>query len=413
MMRPSNTILVHSVLCLLLLILQSCTNSAIPPSEIETPSPTLTHSITPSPSITPTSSIAPTASITPGSIIKLRLHTLALNENNISKIRNLATFGTPSNSCLISSSLDSAVETRFINDQTEYLLASKDFESQKIQVWNLETKKMIQSFDDVNADTVLFAPDHNTLISFSRYEPGTLTLWDTQSGNQRQKFEFKPNYYYDERINLSPDGLTIALFSAPYNSGSLQVSEFNLQTNQITDTDYELPVYYETPAPHIYSPKGNLVAVTYNNDNQLHFLNLTTHSDTILQFPYSHDQVFSSQAIISTIAIDSKEKYIVGGALNGNIYIWDLVDGSLIRSFKAHETSISDGWIGGVKILEFSPESNLLLSVGYDGFTKLWDANAGVLLKSIHTCYHFGGFTQDGRYLVTVGKKGIELWGIP
>jgi hypothetical protein len=52
------------------------------------------------------------------------------------------------------------------------------------------------------------------------------------------------------------------------------------------------------------------------------------------------------------------------------------------------------------------------LSVGYDGFTKLWNIPSGDLLKEIKTCHHFGGFTQDGRYLVTIGRNGVEKWGL-
>lgn len=307
------------------------------------------------------------------------------------------------------------VATKHSDKGTEYLLASKDYENNKIQVWNLITKELVQSFnDEISADAVLFASDLNTLVSFSRYEPGILILWDIQSGDQRQEFTLKPNFYFDEKVSLSLDGLRISFFGAPFNSTYLHVSEFNLQTSQIVDADYDFPIYRESPPPHIYSPSGNLIAVTYNKDDKLHFLDLTNHKDTILQFPFSNlDEVGLADAFVETISISSNEKYIAGGTLSGDIYLWDVIDGSLLHSFGAHEPSRSDGWSGGVKILQFSPESNLLLSVGYNDSTKLWDANSGRLLKEINTCHHFSGFTQDGRYLVTVGKNGIEVWGIP
>jgi len=342
------------------------------------------------------------------------LSNLALNENSVDKVENLATFGKPIKNCLISSSLDSALETRVVNGQTEYLLGSKNYESRNIQVWNLGTEKVIQTFNDINADAVLFSSDQRTLITFSRYEPGTLTLWDIQSGNQQQKHTFEPNHYYDERISVSPDGSRIAFFLAPYNVEDFRVSEFNLQTKKSNNIEHDFPLFAETPPPHIYSPNGNLIAVTYDYDDKLHFLDLTNHNDTILQFPFSNlNDVAVAEAIISTIAISSNEKYLVGGTLSGDIYLWNVIDGTLLKTIKAHITQRTDGWLGGVKLLEFSPKSNLLLSLGYDGFMKLWDATTGILLKEINSCPHFGGFTQDGRYLVTVGKKGIELWGIP
>lgn len=350
------------------------------------------------------------------SACSLALSAQSLNENNIDRIQTIATFGTPSESCLISSSLDSALGVRVINGQAEYLLALTDRESQNIYLWNLATKENIQIFESNDVNIVLFHPDNQTLISFSRYEPGRLTLWDIQTGTQRQEFLIEPNHYYDERVSISQDGSRISFFSCFPNAVDCQISEFNLQSNKISSTDYIFPLYGEIPIPpHTYSPRGNLVAITYNSDSKLHFLDLTNDKDTILESPFSNlNDVWLEEAQFETLAISPNEIYIVGGALNGDIYLWNVVDGTLLKVFKAHTTQRSDGWLGAIKTLEFSPESNLLLSVGYDGITKLWDTNTRVLLKELNnTCYHVGRFTQDGRYLVTVGKKGIELWGIP
>lgn len=257
-------------------------------------------------------------------------------------------------------------------------------------------------------DSISFTPDYNALATLHSNEPTTLTLWDIENGRKGQIFPINQPISV-ERIIINQDGLKVAFFS-----GFWKVTELDLQTNQFNDFNYRLPLYRETPAPHIYSPSGNLIVVTYDEDNKLHLLDLTNSTDTILQFPFSNlEEVGLAEAFIETITISSNEEYLAGGTLSGNIYIWDFASGSLLKSFASHKTDISDGWIGGVKILEFSPKSNLLLSVGYDRFTKLWDVNSGALLKEINTCHHFGGFTQDGRYLVTVGENGIEMWGIP
>jgi WD40 repeat protein len=342
-------------------------------------------------------------------------HDLALNEKNIDEVENLATFGTASESCVISSRLDSDIETRVINGQTQYFLTYKDHKSKNIQIWDLGIQKNTQTFSDIDTDAVLFNPDLKTLITFfGYYESNALSTWDIQSGNQQQSFTLDVTRFYDERINTSQDGSKIALFSCSNNAVNCRVSEFDLQTNQINDAYYEFPLYYETPPPRTYSPNGDLITVTYDKDDNLHFLNLPKQEDTVLQFPFKNrEDVFMSEAIISTIAMSSNEKYLVGGGLNGDIYIWDTKNGILINSIEAHTPNRVDGWVGGIKILEFSPESNLILSVGYDGYTKLWNVATGELLKEIKTCHIFGGFTQDGRYLVTIGKNGIEKWGIP
>jgi len=404
---------------LVLCMLSSACNSVPSSGVIPATSPSISIEQTNTPVTEETPTVVPIASITPAVISNPELHDLALNENNIGKIKEFAAFGVTRENCLISSYQDAAIETRSVKGQAQYLLAlmnlNQDFVIQNIQLWDLATQKNIQTFDTNEIDSVLFHPDNRTLVSFFRYEPGRLILWDIQNGNQRQEFHLESNHYYGERISISQDGLRIAFFSCSPNAVNCQVSEFNLQTNKISSTNYIFPLYGDIPLPPFtYSARGNLVAITYNSDNKLHFLDLTNHEDTILEFPFSTlNDVGLAEAEFETLAVSSNERYVVGGALNGDIYLWNAVDGTLLKVFKAHTTQRSDGWLGAIKILEFSPESNLLLSVGYDGFTKLWNTNARVLLKEMNTCEHFGGFTQDGRYLVTVGKKGIELWGIP
>jgi WD40 repeat protein len=345
----------------------------------------------------------------------LEVHDSALNENNIEQVENLATFGTSYDQCFYSSRLDSTLTTRLINGQTEYLLANKNRENQTIEVWNLEAQKIIQTISETNSNTILFHPDQRKIISFFANETARLSLWNIESGQPPQQFILDTSRLYDDRyVSISRDGLKIALFTVRDYGVDFRITEFNLQTNQITNLDYEFPLYYETPPPYLYTPTGTLMAVTYGFDEKLHLLDLTNQKDLILEFPFPKliDAVMA-EAIISTITVSPYEKYLAGSALNGDVYLWDITNGALLRSFDAHTTQRTDGWVGGVKILEFSPKSNLLVSVGYDRFIRLWDANTGVLLKEINACYHFGRFTQDGRYLVTVGKMGIELWGIP
>jgi len=336
-----------------------------------------------------------------------------LDTNNIQKIKNLATMGAPGESCYRYSEIGGTIQTRLRNEKTQYLLASKHLGKNKIEIWDLEERTMLQSFSSVDIDNILFHPDQNSFISSVRNEKLTLKLWNIESKNEQFSFLLEGGYI-GNRIIVSPDGFKVAFFSGQGGGLGLRISELYLQTNQVKNSYYDFPLYYETLPPYLYSPQGNLIAVTYSTDEKLHLIDLTNEKEMILEFPFhSQEEVFNAEAIISTIAITSDETRLVGGGLNGSIYIWNTTDGSLIKTFQAHTPNRVDGWVGGVKILEFSLQSNLLLSVGYDDFTKLWNAKTGKLLKEIQGCHHFGGFTQDGRYLILDGKNGIELWGIP
>jgi WD40 repeat protein len=363
----------------------------------------------------------PTLTITPASVNKPEVHPLALNEQNAQiKVKKLATFG-EQNICLISPELNNAVGMRVINGKTQYLLAVEKREA-GIQIWDLEAKKIIQTLKSEGIwfpDSLIFHPDQQKLISITRHEfatsttpdqPASLKLWDIQSGTLFREFKFAENR--SDPIKVSPDGLNLALFTT-YGEENWKVSELNLQTSEVIDMDYDFPLFWDTVPPYVYTSKNDLLSITYGRDEKLHLLNLSKNFDTELQFPFaSLDEVDHAEAIISTMAINSDGSYIAGGAKNGYIYIWDATNGNLIQTIAAHEISRSDGWLGGIKILEFSPETNLLVSVGYNGFTKLWNAKTGTLLQKLNVCY-FGGFTPDGRYLVTIDKVGIQLWGIP
>lgn len=367
--------------------------------------PTNTIEYTKTPATIESPTITLTASITPAAIKELSLHNLALNESNVDKVKNLITFDLPGENYFYSSF---ALGTRNINGQTEYLLAFKDFESH-IQIWNIIEEKTIQTLEGINAYSILFHPDKRNLVAISSDEEvAELTLVNIQNGSQQIFFLDSRHAYDDRHISINQNGLNFALFT------DSKITEFDLQTTRLTDAEYDFPFYRDTTPPYTYSPTGNLIAVTHGYDEKLHLLDLTNQKDVLLEFPFTKiiDAV-TAEAIISRISIDSNEKYIVGGALNGTIYLWDFTDGVLLNSFKAHEIRVSDGWVGGINTLNFSPQSNLLVSVGYDGFTKLWDVKKGVLLKGINTLHYFGTFTEDGRYFVAVGEKGVEIWGLP
>jgi len=228
-----------------------------------TKTPTITATYTQTPTVTPTTSI------TPAIIVKPPLHSLALDTNNIQKIKNLATMGAPGESCYRYSEIGGTIQTRLRNEKTQYLLASKHLGKNKIEIWDLEERTMLQSFSSVDIDNILFHPDQNSFISSVRNEKLTLKLWNIESKNEQFSFLLEGGYI-GNRIIVSPDGFKVAFFSGQGGGLGLRISELYLQTNQVKNSYYDFPLYYETLPPYLYSPQGNLIAVTYSTDEKLH-----------------------------------------------------------------------------------------------------------------------------------------------
>lgn len=198
-------------------------------SIIETNTPTLvqdTH--TPSPTVT----------ITPAVINKTQIHSFAINENNIGNVENLAIFGVPSEFCT-NTSLNTALGTRLLNGKYQYLLANDNPKNQTIEIWDLETEKIVQLINDFDATTFLFHPDQTTLMTLLETETTKLSLWDISSGEKRQEFEINKSRFFDDRyFRVSPDGITVALFSYRNFGVDFRITEFNLEQNKARNTDY-------------------------------------------------------------------------------------------------------------------------------------------------------------------------------
>jgi WD40 repeat protein len=360
---------------------------------------------------TPTPGFKAISAITPTNVNGIPIHNLALNETNIWAMSRQFTIKTGSQYCRYSNLLDTALDTRVINGQPFYYLATHD--NKNVQIWSINTKKSIQNIQSGSINNIVFHPDNKSILTFSN-DTGILSLWDINDRTVSNKFDLDNDRWHGNRLELNNDGSRIAIFSIPYNTESdFPISEFSLSEGKKADSNYFFPMFDFAAPPFVYSPSGSLIVVFNDQAGSFHLVNLSTQKDTLLQNPFSSpEDSFFTKWLLSTIAMDSSEKYIIGGSFDGDIYIWNIFDGSLIKSIKAHEPQSNDGWFGGIHYISFSPSSNLFVSVGFDDSIKLWDAKNGDLLREIYSCYKFGGFTQDGRYLVLTGKEGIEVWGI-
>ncbi|MFO0847304.1 MAG: protein kinase [Gemmataceae bacterium] len=74
------------------------------------------------------------------------------------------------------------------------------------------------------------------------------------------------------------------------------------------------------------------------------------------------------------------------------------------------------GWAahgGAVLSVAFSFDGRQMVTVGYDGTAKLWDASTQVLLRTLIGQFIRAAFTPDGRRVVTTGTdRTVRLWDV-
>lgn len=111
---------------------------------------------------------------------------------------------------------------------------------------------------------------------------------------------------------------------------------------------------------------------------------------------------------IVSLALSPDGKYLATGDANGEIHLWQILDGKQLRIYRGH--------IGWVRSVAFSPDSKLLVSGSDDCTVRLWDVNLSRCLKESkhHTSIvHSIAFSPDGRTVVSGSDDfTVKLWDV-
>jgi len=111
---------------------------------------------------------------------------------------------------------------------------------------------------------------------------------------------------------------------------------------------------------------------------------------------------------ILSIAISPDVAILAVGYIGGPIRLWQISDGSLLRSMEEHG--------GGVGDLDFSPDGSLLVSAGWDATVRLWEVETGALLQTMpgHTDGVLSAAFSPDNELIASGSDDntIRVWRV-
>ena len=112
---------------------------------------------------------------------------------------------------------------------------------------------------------------------------------------------------------------------------------------------------------------------------------------------------------INTIAATPNGKYIISGADDRTIRIWDLKNGALVNTIKGHEA--------GISAVAVTPNCKYIVSGSKDCCTiRIWDIETGRLtrtleVKGLKSSINSITITPNGKYIVSGGDdRTIRIW---
>lgn len=296
-----------------------------------------------------------------------------------------------------------------------------------LRIWDVVTGLQLQRFDghddrllslDLSADgTQILVGAGN--INQTPLET-SIRLYDLTYGAELQRFTEHGDFVWG--AIFSPDGQFALTSSGGLNRDTSDNTAryWNVETGEIV---YELEGHIHTVDDVVFSADGTK-ALTASWDRTVILWDLTDGS-MIRQFgnPMSRQEGLDEEATrrnddgtvapyegeghggeVRTVVFTPDEKFIISGADDTYIHIWDVETGEEVRRLEGHTKDINQ--------VDITPDGQIVLSASADSTLRLWDFATGELLhelKGHSSDVTSAVFSADGAWVLS-GSKDSSLW---
>ncbi|NES78933.1 MULTISPECIES: S-layer homology domain-containing protein [Okeania] len=276
---------------------------------------------------------------------------------------------------------DSALSVT-ISFDGEILASSR---GQDILLWNLQTGKLLDTLSShqANVRSVAISPDGKTLASGSG--DGTVKLWDIPTGEMLVSFLHSGVV---TAVGFTADGRAVIGCSADRGMKSWDIYTGQL-LHRMNGTQ---PIAFGAGGLRMAASGGPRFIRLWNAEQGQLLKNLsipnTNNNRGIEAIAFSED----GQTIAHAMKGESK------------ILVWDVESWKVRYTLEKHSQAI--------KAIAISPDGKILASSSEDGNINLWDLGTGKLLRSIKGDGAIV-FSPDSKQLVSVSQDNIiQLWQI-
>jgi WD40 repeat protein len=219
----------------------------------------------------------------------------------------------------------------------------------RIDIWRLSDGIRVRTISDAHpsmVDGVAVSPDGQYIVS-GGYNDNTVKIWRLSDGSLVRTLTGHTDYI--ESIVVSPDGQYIVSGSSDATVKIWRLSDGSL-VRTLTDPGYTVMAVGTGP-DGLYLVCGGI------GDGHLWRMDNWAHVSTLQTSGTYSDP-------IESIVVSADGKYIIGGTWEEGIQIWDLSDGSHLRTLPGHTD-----WISSVAV---SPDGQYIVSGSHDETVRIW-----------------------------------------
>jgi len=181
---------------------------------------------------------------------------------------------------------------------------------------------------------------------------------------------------------------------------------YNQIVDYIRDKKIHLPYYDKKKI-------GLSEAFDISKDIKIHYnkllISISEKNKTVKIWNIKTGECIDTLKGLRSVAFNPKNNIRAYGYSDGKIILWDSTKKESIKTFKAHEASVT--------LVAFSPDGKILASTPLGRFTghiKLWDAKTGESIKNLKVSVNQFTFSPDSKILAVkiLNSKQILLYDI-